>query len=135
MKWYVAKVLLKCIVGKDQDGPLTVDLQVRVLRAPDPEAAYEKAVSLGKREETEYKNSENETVRWVFLGLSDLEELLEEAIEDKTEITSELYASSNPSRFVTPKEELAVFWGEQNKKKTARELLQDQYQRRRWIPK
>jgi hypothetical protein len=84
-----------------------------------------KSLKLGKEEEREYKNSEGKLVRWVFCGLSDLEEILDEKNEDGTEITSTLYESDQILELVRKKEDLTIFWAERNKDKMAKELLRE----------
>jgi hypothetical protein len=125
MKWYVAKIVMQCKVDGKDSIPCTFDEQVRVIQAPDNKTAYLKSLKLGKEEEREYKNSEGKLVRWVFCGLSDLEEILDEKIEDGTEITSTLYESDQILELVRKKEDLTIFWAERNKDKMAKELLRE----------
>ena len=99
-KWYVATVLMQCRVAGDHAGPWTCDEQVYVLRAPDDKAAYQKALKIGQHEEHSYQNTYDETVTWEFVGLVQLDELMDEAIEDGTEITSRLFDHANPSSLV-----------------------------------
>ncbi|MEW6619833.1 MAG: DUF4288 domain-containing protein [bacterium] len=123
MKWYVAKIVMQCKVGKKDSGPWTFDEQIRIIQAPDNETAYLKALNLGKEEEQKYKNIKGEVVHWIFCGLSDLEEILADKIEDGTDITSTLYESNQLLELIREKEDLTVFWSERNKDKTAEELL------------
>lgn len=129
MKWYVGKIVMQCKVDGKDLGPWTFDEQVRIIQAPDKETAYLKSLNLGKEEEQEYKNSEGELVRWIFCGLSDLEEISADKIEDGTEITSTLYESNQVLGLVREKEDLTVFWSERNKDKTAKELLTEKNKR------
>jgi len=122
MQWYVAEVIVQCRVGKTPKGKTLYDRQVKVLRAPTNEAAYERALDLGRAENHSYKNSAGETVFWRFVGLANLETLHEGRISDGTEIYSRLQCGS-PKAEIRPKRALTVFWAERNKHKRARDLL------------
>jgi hypothetical protein len=122
MKWYVAEVIVRCRVGKASKRRTLYDRQIKVLRAATDEMAYERALELGRAENHSYKNSAGKRVSWEFLGLGNLEELLEKRISDGTEIHSRL-ERGNPKLEVRRKCDLTVFWAGRNKHKTARELL------------
>ena len=124
-RWYVARLIVRCRVGEHDPGPWTIDEQVHVLRAPDHETAYQKALQFGKAEEHSYENAAGETVYWDFVGLAELDELLGRTIRDGTEITYRLYDSDDPEALVPDKEDLIAFWSERNKHRTAREILED----------
>jgi hypothetical protein len=82
------------------------------------EAAYRRALELGKEENHSYKNSKGETVFWKFAGLANLEMLSDDKISDGTGIATRL----RRGKFAT-KRQLTVFWAERNQKKPAHELL------------
>ena len=105
--------------------PWTVDEQIRVIEAATHDEAYDKAVQLGRREEHEYLNPYDERVRWVFVGVSELERILADRIEDGTEITYLWHKTDDLSRFTKPKSDTAVFWDEQNKHLRACDILRD----------
>lgn len=96
--WYVATLIIRCRV-ENQPAPWTCDEQVRVIRAANDDEAYDKAVALGKSEETVYKNGDGEDVFWEFIGLEDLTEL-DSAIRDGTEIRSRLFGHQDPASLV-----------------------------------
>ncbi len=79
MPWYVARLIVECEVLGERIEPL-VEEQWKLVEASDEEAAYRAALQLGEAENHSYANSESQTVRWTFKGLSDLEELLAETI-------------------------------------------------------
>jgi hypothetical protein len=122
MSWYVAELVVYCRAGKLPKGRMLYDRQVKVLRASTHEAAYQRALQLGKKENHSYKNSAGEKVSWRFAGLGSLQALLDKEISDGTEICSRL-ERGRPKSKVRRKKDLAVFWAERNKHKTARELL------------
>jgi uncharacterized protein DUF4288 len=122
MKWYVAELIVCCRVGKGSGKNFLYDHQIKVLQASNHEMAYQKALKLGRTENHSYKNSAGAKVFWEFIGLANLNMLLENEICDGTEIHSRLQ-SGNPKNEIQSKRDLTVFWGERNKRKTAGELL------------
>ena len=116
---------MRCRVGEHDPGPWTIDEQIHVLRAPDPEVAYEKALQFGKEEEHSYLNASGETVYWEVVGLAELEELMSRSIRDGTEIAYRLFDSDNPDALISDKDDLIVFWGERNKHRTVKEILEE----------
>lgn len=122
MHWYVAEVIVRCRVGKTPKRKTLYDRQIKVLHASTDEAAYERALELGKAESHSYKNSAGERVSWEFMGLGNLEALHEKRISDGTEIHSRL-ERGNPNSEGRRKRYMTVFWAECNKYKTAGELL------------
>lgn len=124
MKWYVAETIVRCRVGKARGRKVVYDRQIKVLRAANHEAAYKRALRLGRDENHHYKNSSGEIVYWEFIGLADLDTLTEGKIGDGMEIHSRLQRG-DPKAEVCGKRDLTVFWLERNKHKTAAELLND----------
>ena len=106
--WYVATLIVQCSVEGIVTGPWMCDEQIRVLRAADDDAAYEKAMQLGIAEEHTYPNAEGKSVSWTFVGVSDLEMLSTDTIKDGIEIKSRLFHSDDPSRLVQSKDELTT---------------------------
>ena len=106
-KWYVATLIVRCVVS-DNSPPYTCDEQVHLLRAPDADSAYEKALKLGAKEECTYQNVDGENVHWQFVGLENLEDL-EGTIRDGVEIRSRLFDCDDAADLTTPKSQLSVF--------------------------
>jgi len=102
-----------------------VDLQVRLIQASDAEEAYKKALQLGMREDTSYKNALGETVRCHFEGLHDLGELPDTNFKSGAEIFS-LRSASKIENLVVDKGQLSVFWIDANKNKLAIEVLTEE---------
>jgi len=121
-QWYVATLIVTSFVKGKQKGKHLFDRQVRIIRAASNEEAYQKALSLGKEENASYRNPRGEKVSWRFLGLEDLRQLLNDHLDDGTEIISWL-DRGDPRSCVRLKQQLGVFWYEANKNKTAGELL------------
>jgi len=104
---YIATLVIACRV-EDGSEDLTCDEQIRIIRAPNAEVAYEKALQLGKGGETAYENRYGQKVTWEFVGLDDLDEL-DNTIHDGVEIRSRLFGHRNPASLVREKADLSVF--------------------------
>ena len=92
-------LILSGVAGPGWDDERLTEKQLRLVRASDPDAAYERTLRLGHEAEHEYTNEAGELVRWRFVGLAEL--------------------------LTCPKEELAVFWARANTRRTARDLLDE----------
>ena len=121
-RWYVAVFVLHSeVYAPVADAPL-FDHQVRLIRASDAEAAYERALFLGRGEEHSYRNADGQEVRWKFLGLHDLVEL-----ETEPEDGSELYSFLRDAQGafeVMPKDKLTVFYVRSMPDQPASQLLE-----------
>lgn len=62
------------------------DEQIRLIKAPDSAAAYEKAVYLAMEEEGDVQNINGSIIHWTFVGINRLLEI--SALSDKSEIFS-----------------------------------------------
>lgn len=71
-QWYVAVLLFRFEVERDADEDLPVRHEMRLIRAHDDQAAYERALVIGRTQQREYQNVHGQLVRWRFLGLHDL---------------------------------------------------------------
>ena len=88
--WYIAELLQKCEpVGRDKSNPNrrhTVWRNAILIQADSAEAAYDKAMRLGKEKcRMRYKAASGGTVQWSFLGLADLIPVPED-IQDGNEL-------------------------------------------------
>ena len=110
--WYIATLVVRSKVEDDPDVQ-TCDEQIRAIRAPDAEAAYKKALQIGKQEEHSYKSIDGQTVTRVFVGLENLE-ALEDSMHDGVEIRSRLFGHKTPASLVRSKVDLSVFSAENN---------------------
>jgi hypothetical protein len=121
-KWYMAVLVVASRVGDGRPTSPLVDLQYKLLQAADAEEAYRRALELGAAEAHTYKNADGEDVRWEFVGLNDLRELMHADLYDGVEVFNSLKRQT-PETFLCPKTKLQAFWAEANQHKTARELL------------
>jgi hypothetical protein len=107
LHWYVAVLVLESSIAEGPSGPL-VDIQFRLIRAPDAESAYERALTLGRDAEHSYENPYGQTCAWTFRGLKDLEEVIEDELGDGVEVYG-FIEDGAAEDYILPKEQLAVF--------------------------
>lgn len=123
LRWYAAVVVVRARIDDASQYDYLIDHQVRLLRASDAEAAYVRALELGKAAEHSYKNGDGETVRWEFVGLADLDEIQGTAIEDGLEVYS-WRQRGQAQEAVVPKDKLAVFSLAANAERKVEDLLE-----------
>jgi hypothetical protein len=109
MHWYVAVLVLESSIVEEWSDP-SVDVQFRLIHAPDAEAAYERALALGREAELSYETSEGLTCVWTFKGLKDLQKVIEDDLADGVEIYG-FIEDGSPEDHVVPKEYLTTFLG------------------------
>jgi hypothetical protein len=118
--WYTAVLVLRSSIADAPEQEPLCDVQYRILEAPDHEAAYAKAMTLGKSASQEYENADGEQVVWRFVGLHDLTKL-DDAPADGVEVYSQMYRGRD--ELVVQKLNLTAFWVEANGHKTVSELI------------
>jgi hypothetical protein len=125
--WYVSTIILKCEVAGEPTiaNEWTCLQQIHVLRASDREVAYEKAIEIGKSLEGSYRNVQDQDVTWTFVGLENLEELPYKVIRDGTEIWGRIFSTQSPNALVVGKAGLSVFYVDEIRHLTAKEILED----------
>jgi hypothetical protein len=109
VQWFIAIVIEELRIV--ETGNNVVWKNFHLVRADNPETAYQKALKIGNELQNEYKNPENQTVRSIFRGIAELLPVYEE-LEDGAEILyeSEENVSEEQIRLMTPsKDELAIF--------------------------
>jgi len=81
MPLFCARLLVVCLV--DDGSPKkrnTCDYPFVLIEAPDHEGAFTKAIELGKKQETKYRNAKQQLVRWAFVKVEQITQL-EEALD------------------------------------------------------
>lgn len=107
-KWWCVTLLVKSIVKDEESGLWLCDEQVRVIKATDFNSAFEKSIILGKNQEHSYENIYGQTVKWEFIGLRELREIVDETIGDGTEIKSKLLKIDDPVSLIQGKDQLLL---------------------------
>jgi hypothetical protein len=108
-QWYIAELVMEITVAKAARN--VVHKNLVLVRADTPREAHRKAVGLGKKAETSYRNPKNRLVRIRFCGISKLDVMYED-LEDGAELTFEEHVGVTPKdirRLIPPKERLQVF--------------------------
>jgi len=78
MPLFCARLLVVCLVDDGRPKKRnTCDYPFVLLEAADYEIAFEKAVELGKKQETKYRNSKKQLVRWAFVKVEKITQLEE----------------------------------------------------------
>jgi len=83
MNWYTVKIIYRITSG---DGKHTAqfDEQLRLISAADEQAAIEKANSIGIAEQSDFFNEKEETVKWEFIAVTEINRL--NSLEDGAEL-------------------------------------------------
>jgi hypothetical protein len=107
LKWYVALLVFESKGVEEWTDP-TVDVQYCLVRATDRDAAYSRALVLGKEGEGTSETSEGKAISWTFKGLQDLDDVLEDELTDGVEIYGFIEEGVGED-YVVPKEDLSIF--------------------------
>ncbi|WP_437926338.1 DUF4288 domain-containing protein [Sorangium sp. So ce291] len=96
--WYSVCMLFESEVdGQPSEEPLCEE-SVRLIKAANSDAAKMVADSLGVELEHAYSNPDGKTVRWVFKGIVDLQDLCESEIVSGAEVFSRMFKKGQPGR-------------------------------------
>lgn len=71
MNWYLSKLVFR-IHNESVNIPAQFDEQWRLLEAENDEAAIDKAMDLGKKENETFINRKGDRIHWEFLYVTDL---------------------------------------------------------------
>jgi hypothetical protein len=113
--WYIAEILEEMRIEGAVDK--IVHRNLILIDADSPDHAYERAIELGRQEESSYKNYEGRDVRVRFLGLADLL-----VIHDELGHGAELAYTEQINRSVEDVSNLVRARGELSVFRDAREL-------------
>ena len=108
MNWYIAKIVFRIITGDGNHMP-QFDEQLRLINANNEEEAFEKAQFLGREEEDSFMNQKNQTVKWTFINIPELNKL--PSLSDGTEIYSRVNEYENAKRYIDTVNKKADFIG------------------------
>jgi hypothetical protein len=108
-RWYLADLVMECIVKGDPRN--VVHVNRHLIEARSPEQAYRKALLLGRKSEQRFTNTDGRNVRFVFRGLRNLD-VIHEALEDGAELAYEELTdlpAAELAKCLRSKNQLAVF--------------------------
>jgi len=75
MQLYCARILVICLVNDRRLRKHLCDYQFFTLLARDDNHAFERAIEIGKQQETQYKNGSDQDVRWVLARVESIKRL------------------------------------------------------------
>jgi hypothetical protein len=76
MDYYAARLLVVCLVDDSEPRKRhTCDYQFMVFRARDYNHAFERALELGRAQQTIHKNAKGQNVRWVLARIEEIKHL------------------------------------------------------------
>lgn len=100
--WFCASLLLYSEhAGQPNADPLWEELII-LFQAENEESARQKAESRGKAEQHEYRNAENELIRWRFERVERIYEIESEILEDGTEVFSRFLRDAEVKSLLLP---------------------------------
>jgi hypothetical protein len=87
MNFYIAKMVFRIEVDREDDIR-QFEEKIILVKAPDSKKAFEKTISMGLKEESEFVNANGHLIRWKLEGITHISKLMN--ISEETEIFSEL---------------------------------------------
>src|SRR5580692_2043461 len=97
MNWYLSKIVFRIICGEGQHTP-QFDEQLRLIAASDEEEAFEKAMTIGRREQDGFYNHEQQLVQWKFINVAELYRL--SGLLDGAEMYSRIQETDDADAFI-----------------------------------
>jgi hypothetical protein len=96
--WYSVCMLFESEVDDQSSEEPLCEESIRLIKAADVDAARVIADSLGAELEHAYFNPDGKTVRWVFRGIVELQDLCESEIVSGTEVFSRMFKKGQSDR-------------------------------------
>lgn len=97
MKWYLAKLVYQIVCGDGAHTP-QFDEQLRLIMAEDELHAFQKARSIGEKEQDNFLNNYNKPVRWKFIDVPELHAM--NAMIDGAEMYSRIREEDNADIYI-----------------------------------
>jgi hypothetical protein len=97
MNWYLVKLVFRIICGDGQHNP-QFDEQLRLIGASNEEDAFEKANSIGLREQEEFFSERQTLVQWKYINVAELYKL--SAQLDGAELYSRVQETDNANLYI-----------------------------------
>jgi hypothetical protein len=97
MNWYLSKIVFRIICG---DGQHTAqfDEQLRLINANSKDEAFQKAQTMGMKEEEMFFNEKKQLVQWQFVAVSELYRLNE--LMDGAEMYSRIEEKDDAESYI-----------------------------------
>ena len=104
MNWYLGKLIFRIICGEGSHTP-QFDEQLRLIFARDEEEAFDKAMSIGQREQDGFYNHEQQLVQWKFINVAELYRL--SGLLDGAEMYSRIQETDDAEAYIDHANRLA----------------------------
>jgi hypothetical protein len=96
MNWFMAKITYQIVCGNGDHIP-QFDEQLRLIGAADEQAAFNKAKSIGLKEQETFYNQKQQLVQWIFIDVSELYQL---DLVDGAELYSKITEQDHPGKYI-----------------------------------
>jgi len=97
MNWYLSKIIFQIICGEGRHTP-QFDEQLRLISAANEEEAFSKAEAIGRREQDDFYNHEQQLVRWKFINVVELYRL--SGLLDGAEMYSRIQETDDAEAYI-----------------------------------
>lgn len=97
MKRYLVKLMFNINIDNGNHAN-QFDEQIRIVHATSIEMAFQKARSIGKKEEEIFVNKENKMVNWHFIDVVELYEI--ESLKDGEQLYSSTHENTDRRSFI-----------------------------------
>jgi hypothetical protein len=98
MNWYIVKLVFSIEQNEKEVVHSQFDEQLRLVQANNTNQAYFKARAIGKKEEVSFSDVQNETIKWRFIDISEVNFLGE--LKDGLELYSSTVEIDEKSNFI-----------------------------------
>lgn len=88
--WYSARLVFRCDIGNQPVPSDIYEESIRLIRAANEAEASERAAAIGRINERDEQSSVGELVRWRFVGVVEVQDLVLPEISDGSEVFSRL---------------------------------------------
>lgn len=97
MKWWLAKLVYQIVCG-DGNHTAQFDEQLRVILAEDEFHAFQKARSIGEKEQDDFLNAQFKPVQWKFIDVPEIYSM--NALLDGAEMYSRIREEENADIYI-----------------------------------
>jgi hypothetical protein len=97
MNWYLSKIIFRIVCGEGRHTP-QFDEQLRLIAAADEKEAFEKALTIGEREQDGFYNQEQQLVQWKFINVTELYKL--NTLLDGAEMYSRIQETDDSEAYI-----------------------------------
>ena len=97
MNWFLAKIIFRIVCGNGEHTA-QFDKQLRLIKADDENEAFDKARSIGEKEQVSFLNQQEKLVQWQFVNVCELYKL--SALIDGAELYSRVQEVDDADKYI-----------------------------------